>query len=87
MFKCMSLNYVLSRTLLFCFRKVHDSLELDRVPRVQRMKNSSGGEEADPRAVSCDVCKKESVNAVTFCVDCGKKMCKQHLEVGLFAKR
>ena len=70
---------------LYFISKVHDSLDLDRVTRVLRMKQTSSRGESETRTVPCDVCKKDADNAVTFCVDCGKKMCQKHLEVGGFS--
>ena len=42
-------------------------------------------EEEDPITLvitnTCDVCNSEPDDAVSFCVECGKKMCEKHESV------
>lgn len=69
--------------LLAFYSKCYDKLDMDRVTKVERMKSP---ENERPPVVKkpevCDVCKVGAAQkAITFCVDCGKKMCVKHDEV------
>lgn len=57
---------------------------MDRVTKVERMKTSENEKpKVEKKKVElCDVCKAEgSEKAISFCIDCGKKMCPRHDEV------
>ncbi|XP_067944154.1 tripartite motif-containing protein 2-like isoform X1 [Watersipora subatra] len=62
--------------------KCYDKLELDRVTKVERMKTSENEKPpAQRKPELCDVCKGSSIEpAVTFCIDCSKRLCQQHNE-------
>ena len=44
--------------------------------------DTSGHEDEFQREIYCDKCKDGDVKAVCYCVDCDKKLCSHHEQVG-----
>ncbi|XP_067944168.1 tripartite motif-containing protein 2-like isoform X2 [Watersipora subatra] len=61
-----------------CKRSLED-VEVNQLEKVEKLVLSDSTEDDSP-PLYCDICKAEQELAITFCVDCGKKMCLKHDE-------